>query len=138
MQVASYVPTQGHNMHQQIPTQVDPAIGDSFRIDGKKMTVIAIDQGTAWLKDDCGAHCERSVQGLAYYGKYVVQPTELPGYPIAEMPGDGKFYLVSVDRLPLDPGLCRKANGALLIDGGGGHYGATHYHPFTLTYPVCG
>lgn len=116
-------------------------VGDVFLVDGKRMTVLAMDESIAWLKDDRGSHYERRVQEIARCGKYVVRSTELPGYPICDMPEDCRFYLVSVKDCQDNPGsmpynLCRKANGILYsLYGGGVYCGATHYHPFTPAYP---
>jgi hypothetical protein len=117
------------------------SVGDEFRVDLAKLTVIAIDGSAVWLRAENGIHYERRIEEIANCGKYVVRTTDLPGYPIAEMPEDGKFYLVSVEGYPGNPGvtpysLCQKVNGVFLpLYRGGAFCGATHYHPFTLTYP---
>jgi hypothetical protein len=119
----------------------ETVVGDVFRVDEFKMTVVFIDceSKIVLLKDDFGCYHEFSLEEINSYGKLVV--TELPGYPITDMPHN-KFYLVSCKDCPNNPGstpynLCRKGNenGILYAMGGGVYCGVTHYHPFKLTYP---
>ncbi len=115
------------------------SIGDVFRVDGKKMFVVGIDDPVIWFRDECGTHYERQVEQIEQYGKYV-QPvaTDLLGYPIDTMPYDGQYYLVSYDPAAHNPGgqpyVLAKRDGSVITPmfSSGQYCGARLWHPFRL------